>query len=145
MRTCISGRDGAEARLGILSEELEKLDSLSETLTAQQGELMAQLQQAQREQESHRPRPPQRSSDLRACRRNSRNWTANCNVTNRALAEKESKLDALKQSQRRWRRLQRRHAGRAQGPRQRRFLPTGDRAARLRSSSRWKRECDHRH
>jgi len=93
----ISGRDGAEARLGILSEELEKLGGLAETLTVQQGELMAQLQQAQREQESHQAAATAAEQELRAMQAQLAELDRELNLTNRALAEKESKLDALKQ------------------------------------------------
>jgi chromosome segregation protein len=93
----ISGRDGAEARLSILSEELQKLSGQSESLTAQHAELAAQLQQAQREQEAHQAAATAAEQELRSLQSELAELDRALNLENRALAEKESKLDALKQ------------------------------------------------
>ena len=88
---------------------------------------------------AHRAARRRRSAAPRSAGRRSPGLDRELRDAQRALAEKESKLEVLRAAQRGRRRLLRRHAGGAARARQSGFLQAGDRWARWRNSSRSRR------
>ena len=94
---CINTRDGSQARMAIMGEELQKLQSTCEALEARQGELNAQVEQHARELENRRAEVNEAETVARATQAELAQIDKNLHTDGRRLQERESKLEVLRQ------------------------------------------------
>ena len=94
---CINTRDGSQARMAIMGEELQKLQGASEALEARQRELAAQVEQNNRELEARRVEVTEAETIVRGTQSELLQIDNNLHGESRRLHERSSKLEVLRQ------------------------------------------------
>ena len=94
---CITARDGSQARMAIMGEELMKLQGASEALEARQRELSAQVSQHNQNLESRRVEVTEAETVVRGTQAELSEIDKNVHIEGRRLQERESKLEVLRQ------------------------------------------------
>ena len=94
---CINTRDGSQARMAIMGEELQKLQGSSEALEARQRELAAQVEQYQSQLERLRVEVTEAETIVRGTQSELLQIDNSLHAESRRLHERESKLEVLRQ------------------------------------------------
>ena len=93
----IGQRDGSDSRLGILQSEIEGLAATAERITAQHAEATAQLGEASAKLDAAHALVRETENETRAISTELDSFDRDGREQARALAEKESKLEVLRQ------------------------------------------------
>ena len=94
---CINTRDGSQARLAIMGEEIEKLRNTGESLQIQEGEITAQIAEAQQSLEARKGEMAEAETLVRTTQAELSLLDKDLHTESRRLSERESKLDVLRQ------------------------------------------------
>jgi chromosome segregation protein len=97
MTTLISQRDGSEARLGILKNEIDQLDAASGSLESQQADLAAQIESASAALAAAQTSAHDAEEAVLAAESDLDASESDLVAEQRKLAERESKLEVLRQ------------------------------------------------
>ncbi|MDD5349983.1 MAG: chromosome segregation protein SMC [Chthoniobacteraceae bacterium] len=94
---CVNARDGAQARLAIMGEEIESLRNAGEALQIQENEATAQIEQAAADLEARKAEAAEAETLVRNAQAELSLLDKDLNAESRRLAERESRLDVLRQ------------------------------------------------
>lgn len=94
---CVNARDGAQARLAIMGEEIESLRCAGEALQIQEAEAIAQIEQTTEALEARKAEAAEAETQVRTGQAELSLLDKDLNAESRRLAERESKLDVLRQ------------------------------------------------
>ena len=95
--SCINTRDGSQARLAIMSEEIEKLRSAGQALQLQESEAATQIAQTTQSLEARKAEVIEAETVVRTTQGELSLLDKDLHGESRRLSERESKLDVLRQ------------------------------------------------
>jgi len=94
---CINTRDGSQARMAIMGEELEKLRNAGESLQIQENEAAVQIEQTTESLEARKAEVTEAETVVRTTQAELSLLDKDLHTESRRLSERESKLDVLRQ------------------------------------------------
>ncbi|MEI8234378.1 MAG: chromosome segregation protein SMC [Verrucomicrobiota bacterium] len=94
---CVNARDGAQARLAIMGEEITSLRNAGEALQIQENEATTQIEQTTASLQARKAEAAEAETLVRNGQAELSLLDKDLNAENRRLAERESRLDVLRQ------------------------------------------------
>ncbi len=94
---CITTRDGSQARMAVMGEEIEALRRAAESLQLQESEATVQLERSTEDLEKTKVEATESDAITRSTQMELSRIDNDLHTESRRLAEKESKLDVLRQ------------------------------------------------
>ena len=94
---CVNTRDGSQARMAIMGEELEKLRNACESLQIQENEATVQIEQTLESLEARKAEVTEAETVVRTTQAELSLLDRDLHTESRRLSERESKLDVLRQ------------------------------------------------
>lgn len=94
---CITTRDGSQARMAIMGEEIENLHRAAKALQIQENEAAAQIEQSTRALETRKAEAAEAEGIVRTTQAELSLLDKDLHTESRRLSERESKLDVLRQ------------------------------------------------
>ena len=94
---CVNTRDGSQARMAIMGEEIEKLRSAGEALQIQESEAAVQIEQTEQALQARKAEVAEAEELVRTTQSELSLLDKDLHTESRRLSERESKLDVLRQ------------------------------------------------